>query len=129
MSEPPDKPPELLKRPTEDAEYRSYVMEAINDQSRKLERLDEKLDRKLDALSDKIERKFDAVASDLTNIRERTAKIETKVDGLPSTIDTKVQDLPDIKNRLRRVEWVVWAIVGAIILSGWLGNVLVKLFK
>ena len=130
MSDQPDKPPDL-KKPNDNTEYGvSYVvMEAIHDHSNKLDKLDDRLDRKLDALSDKIDRKFDKVIEDLANLRERATKIETKVDGLPSTIETKIQDLPDIKKRLQRVEWVVWAIVGAIILSGWLGNFLVKLFK
>ncbi len=82
-----------------EAEQHSYVMEAVNDQARKLEKLDDKIDRKLDALSDKLDRKLDAVTSDLTAVRETVSRI----DATREHIATKA--------------WILSGVIGGIIVA------------
>ena len=101
------KPPAMKKKNVADPDYNLYMIgEAIHEQSRKLERLDDKLDRK-----------FDKIIDDLTVIRERTASIEGKIENIPG-----------LNTRIQKLEKWMWAVAGAIVVLSVLGNWILRVY-
>ena len=111
------KPP-AMKKNVAGPDYNLYMIaEAINEQSRKLDRLDDNLDRKIGDLNNKLDRKFDKVIEDLTVIRERTASVEAKVEHIPG-----------LNTRIQKLEKWIWAVAGAVVVLSVLGNWLLRLY-
>ena len=100
-----DKNPQKLgplgKRPAALDTPGYVLMDAVNELSRQIDRLDDKFDRKVDGIK-----------AELTTVRERTAVVENATSSLPE-LDARVQ----------RIERWLWRAAGAIVVLGWGGTI------